>query len=70
MVVNVVTAEEAAQAEADRAVVDEVLVLKTAKARDEARRLADLGDFEGGRSLLQASAAELRTQRAPVVQGG
>lgn len=60
VVVNVVTAEEAAQAEADHAVVDEVLVLKTAKARDEARRLADMGDFEGGRSLLQASAAELR----------
>ena len=60
VVINVVTAEEAAQAEADYAVADEVLVLKTAKARDEARRLADAGDFEGGRSLLQASAAELR----------
>lgn len=60
VVVNVVTAEEAAQAEADHAVADEVLVLETAKARDEARRLADQGDFEGGRSLLQASAAELR----------
>lgn len=51
-------------AEADDAVVDEVLVLKTAKARDEARRLADAGDFEGGRSLLRASADELRL-RAP-----
>ena len=60
VVVNVVTAEEAAQAEADHAVVDEVLVLKTAKARDEARRLADAGDFDGGQSLLRASAAELR----------
>jgi Ca-activated chloride channel family protein len=60
VVVNVVTAEEAAQAEADHAVVDEVLVLKAAKARDEARRLADEGDFEGGRSLLRSLAAELR----------
>lgn len=60
VMVNVVTAEDAAQAEADHAVVDEVLVLKTAKARDEARRLADDGDFEVGRSLLQALATELR----------
>lgn len=60
IVVNVVTVEDAAQAEADHVVVDEVLVLKTAQARDEARRLADEGDFEGGRLVLETTAAELR----------
>jgi len=60
VVVNVVTAEEAAQAEVDHGVVDEVLVLQTAHVRDEARLLADAGDYEAGRSLLKDSAEKLR----------
>jgi Ca-activated chloride channel family protein len=60
VVVNVATEAEADQAEADNVVVEEVIVLKAAKARDEARRLADSGDFAGGQALLRASADELR----------
>jgi len=48
VVVNVVTRAEAATAEGDHEVVEEVVVLRAAQARDEARRLADEGDFEGG----------------------
>lgn len=57
--VNVVSGTEAAQAEADHAVVDEVVV-QAAQARDEARRLAGQGDFTGGQAVLRASAVELR----------
>jgi Ca-activated chloride channel family protein len=60
LMVNVVSADEAAAAQADHAVVEEVVVLEAAKARDEARRLADVGDFEGGQALLRASAHQLR----------
>ncbi|MBA3956456.1 MAG: VWA domain-containing protein [Acidimicrobiia bacterium] len=60
LMVNVVSADEAASAQADHAVVEEVVVLEAAKARDEARRLADEGDFEGGQTLLRASAHQLR----------
>jgi Ca-activated chloride channel family protein len=59
-VVNVATEAEADQAEADNVVIEEVIVLKAAQARDEARRLADSGDFAGGQALLRASAEELR----------
>ncbi len=60
VVVNVVSADEAAQAERDHGVVEEVVVLKAAQARDEARSLADDGDFGAGRAILSASADELR----------
>ncbi|MBW3651816.1 MAG: VWA domain-containing protein [Actinobacteria bacterium] len=60
LMVNVVSAAEAASAQADHAVVEEVVVLEAAKARDEARRLADEGDFTGGQRLLRASAHQLR----------
>jgi len=60
LMVNVVSADEAASAQADHAVVEEVVVLEAAKARDEARRLADEGDFGGGQALLRASAHQLR----------
>ena len=38
---------------------EEVEILKAAQARDEAHRLADDGDFQGGRALLESAAAEL-----------
>jgi Ca-activated chloride channel family protein len=60
LMVNVVSEAEAASAQADHAVVEEVVVLEAAKARDEARRLADEGDFEAGQALLRASAHQLR----------
>jgi Ca-activated chloride channel homolog len=60
LVVNAVTADEARAAEADPEVVEEVLVLKAARAQREAIQRADAGDFEGARSLLAGTADELR----------
>jgi Ca-activated chloride channel homolog len=62
--VNMVTADEAAAGESDVEVVEEVLVLKAAKAQEEARRKADSGDFEGAKTLL-ASTAEALKKMAP-----
>lgn len=61
LVVNVATKEEAAAAALDHQVVDEVLVLKAAKARDEARKRFDAGDFDGGHHALRTTAALLRS---------
>lgn len=68
LMVNVVSPAEAASAQADHAVVEEVVVLEAAKARDEARRLADDGDFAGGQRLLRASAQQLRLSAAGSAQ--
>jgi Ca-activated chloride channel family protein len=76
VVANAVSAEEAAAVPADGEVRDEVLVLRSARVRDDAIRLADEGRFEEAlgaieataadleRSGLVAEAAELRTARA------
>jgi len=63
LVVNAVTSEEARAAEADPEVAEEVMVLKAARAQQEAIRRADAGDFEGARHVLAGAADELR-QRA------
>ena len=60
LVVNAVTADEARAAEANPEVVEEVLVLKAARAQREAIRRADAGDFEGARSVLAGAAEDLR----------
>jgi Ca-activated chloride channel family protein len=60
LVVNAVTADEARAAEADPEVVEEVLVLKAARAQREAILRADAGDFDGARSVLAGAADELR----------
>ena len=60
LMINAATAEDAATAALDHQVVDEVLVLKAAKARDEARKRFDEGDFDGGHAALKATAEELR----------
>jgi Ca-activated chloride channel family protein len=58
--VNLVSADEAAAAAADHEVVEEVTILKAARARKEARDLADHGDYDGARFLLAQHAADLR----------
>jgi hypothetical protein len=62
VMVNVTDASDAAAAPAESAVTEEVVVLRSAAARDEARRLADRGDVAAARNLLSASAAALRSQ--------
>ena len=41
------SADEAAAGEPDQEVTEEVLILKSARAEQEARKMADGGDFEG-----------------------
>lgn len=60
VVVNAVSAAEAAGAASDPEVHEEVLVLEAARARDEAIRLADEGRFDAARVTLDASAEDLR----------
>ena len=60
IVVNRVSADEAAAAAPDLHVHEEVLVLTAARARDEAIRLADVGRFEEGQQVLHSTVVELR----------
>jgi Ca-activated chloride channel family protein len=62
--VNLVSADEAARSQADADVTEEVVVLKAARAQQEAVRLADEGQFVAAKSLLESTAGELR-KRAP-----
>ncbi len=59
--VNLVSADEAAAAEADHEVTEEVVVLMSARAQEQAREHADRGEFEQARKLLAEAADELRT---------
>ncbi len=56
--VNVVEADEAIGAEADREVVDEVLILKAAEDRKRASDLADMGRYDDAADIL-----DVRTRR-------
>jgi Ca-activated chloride channel family protein len=60
VVVNAVSAEEAAAAGPDTEVTEEVVILKAARTQDEARRRAMEGDGEGAVRLLRTAAAELK----------
>ncbi|HVL63553.1 MAG TPA: VWA domain-containing protein [Actinomycetota bacterium] len=60
LVINMVSAAEAEGATADAEVVEEVLILKAARAQREARERADHGDFDGAQKLLRESAGRLR----------
>ena len=59
--VNMVHADEAGDEDADSEVVEEVLILKSARAQAEARKRADEGDFEGAQEILRKTAQELRS---------
>jgi hypothetical protein len=69
-VVNAVTSEQARAAEADPEVAEEVLVLRAARAQQEAITRADAGDFEGARRVLTGAADDLRLGAALGVAPG
>jgi Ca-activated chloride channel family protein len=58
--VNAVSADEAAQAAPDDGVVEEIVVLKSARAQREARERAEVGDFASAQKLLREAAEDLR----------
>ena len=58
--VNLVSADEAAVAQADNEVTEEVVILKAARAQEEARSRAEQGDIDGARMLLHQTAESLR----------
>jgi Ca-activated chloride channel family protein len=58
--VNAVSADEAQQAGPDTGVVEEIVVLKSARAQRDAREHADEGDFDAARKLLREAAEDLR----------
>lgn len=60
VVVNAVSAAEAAAVAPDAEVREQVMVLRAARARDEAVRRADDADWEGARASLGSAAIELR----------
>lgn len=57
---NLVSADEAGAAQPDLEVREEVVVLRAARARNEAIRLADTGDHEAARAMLLEAAEEAR----------
>jgi hypothetical protein len=60
VVVNLVSADEAATAVPDATVTEEVTVLAAAKGAAEARRLAEEGRFDEARARLKSDVASLR----------
>lgn len=60
LVVNQVSADEAAAAGADAEVTEEVVILRSARAQARAREHADRGEFERARVVLSEAAADLR----------
>lgn len=60
--VNMVVADEAVEAEPDREVHEEVLILKAAQTQVDARKRADEGDFTGAREVLLQAVEQLRTE--------
>lgn len=60
LTVNMVNSDEAGKEDPDAEVVEEVLILKSARAQAEARKMADEGDFEGAQEILRNTAQELR----------
>jgi Ca-activated chloride channel family protein len=58
--VNVVPEDEVAAESGDPALTEQVVILEAARARKEARRLADSGDFESARRLLAEHSENLR----------
>jgi Ca-activated chloride channel family protein len=60
IMVNAVSADEAAAAGPDAEVTEEVLILKAARDQEAAMRLADDGRFDEARDRLAGAAGELR----------
>ena len=57
---NLVSADEAAAAKADHDVTEEVVVLMSARAQEQAREHADRGEFEAATKVLSDASSELR----------
>lgn len=64
LLVNLVSADEAATAVPDAEVVEEVSVLLAARAVEDARRRAERGDLDGARDVLRDAAEALRASAA------
>jgi Ca-activated chloride channel family protein len=64
LIVNAVSADDAAASVPNAHVVEEVVILLGARAQEEARALADAGDYESARAKLTDAAKDLRA-RAP-----
>ena len=62
--VNLVSSDEAAAAGLDTEVSEEVVILRSARAQRDARGRAQLGDYEGARSVLREAADDLRSHAA------
>jgi Ca-activated chloride channel family protein len=60
VLVNLVSADEAAAVAPDAEVVEEIVVLKGARAQEQARALAQDGRFDEASSLLEERAKDLR----------
>ena len=60
MQVNLVSADEAAATGPDAEVTEEVVVLESARAQEQAIERADAGDFDGAREVLNEAAERLR----------
>ncbi len=58
--VNLVAADEAAAQALDHEVGEEVVLLRAARARSEATRLADQGDYDGAHKTLTEAGEQLR----------
>ena len=60
LVVNLVSADEAAAAGPDAEVTEEVVILRSARAQARAREHADRGEFDEAREVLSQAAKDLR----------
>jgi Ca-activated chloride channel homolog len=60
LTVNLVSADEAAAQTPDNEVVEEVVILKVARAQEQAREHADRGEFEQAQKILGEASIELR----------
>ena len=58
--VNLVAADDPAAADLDTEVTEEVVILASARAQDEARERAQRGDFDGAGDILKRAANNLR----------
>jgi Ca-activated chloride channel family protein len=58
--VNLVSADDPAAAELDTEVVEEIVILASARAQEDARQRAQSGDLDGASKLLRKAATDLR----------
>ncbi len=58
--ISLVSADDPAAAELDTEVVEEIVILASARAQEEARQKAQEGDFRGASRLLNEAATDLR----------